>query len=168
MGRQIYFYSAPEDNLVLLAALLDRPGCLVLQSLKSDKIRIDRSMLRDLASRPPLILLGRIEDMERGLFGDAVTPNMWRFDRFRSPVVELSLARIVANSLRAARLYFQSGRFNSSGDYVREDADFRKWANSLLSWIRAWTHELPGQDNMRVATHARRLYEEGKLELRLN
>ena len=85
-------------------------------------------------------------------------PSHYFVDKMESEIVEFHRCRRVKTWLAEGRLWFDD-RANEG----KKSADFVKWANSLLRWVRRNYHRDPGGEY--VGPEAHELSNAGKLQL---
>src|SRR5208337_3406734 len=129
MGRQIHFHMLPEDRNAFLGLAQEHdPVAIILRDADSSEVQPLTDL--DLGPSKTLCLWNRrlLPHLERKWIPD---PGYYRVDEFRMPILEFTSSLTTSwegkPALVQGRLY---------GIFEGKPAEFEKWYDSLVRWIR--------------------------------
>jgi hypothetical protein len=140
MGRQVNFFMHPDD-LAEFDAMLKARGhvCFLENKSPGPKPVTRQRLLTDATSQPRTIYLVQeryLHDVRTIAINARTGEQFHLIDEGRSPVVELLPSAFDGNVIGRGRLHFLPGDYDSDHQYMNKPADFLKWGDSLLRWIR--------------------------------
>jgi hypothetical protein len=138
MGRQIQLYLAPAD-VDQLEDRLKQGGQVVFVARNSPQPHpqsLPTCKKAEAGGVRTSCYLVRREDLDSVVLKHISPEVGWLIDDLRSPVVQFDGGFFDGASLRGGRLFYDTGYFAETGEWVEKPAAFLKWADSVLKLAR--------------------------------
>jgi hypothetical protein len=137
MGRQIQIYLATRDIDLFEEALKQRGVVFVSRSSADGRVQVLQTCKRRVASGVRTsCYLARQKDLKSIRVNHISSKVGWVVDDLRSPVIQFDGGFFDGRTLRQGRLFYDTGYYNDSGEWVNKPADFLKWADSILKMAK--------------------------------
>lgn len=161
MGKQVNFFMTFEDECAFIGWVKAKTDCILIREVaKNGQVSRIESLV-PVADEPSLesALLVRVVDLEDVQMELIPTLKIYSVDALNSPVIQWTRPMMMSNWLASGRLWFEE-RSNQG----KKSEGFRRWANSLLRWLRRNYVPLDDRPYL-VGPMAERMAAAGKLKL---
>jgi len=138
MGHQATLFITPKDTRNIEAVLRDSHEMAILHSYSptASPRRVDRLDFEENGSPWLFLLLALPEHVEDVQTRHVPAQGHWAIDVLSSPVVEFTRSFFDGTVLRAGRIYYVDGYFDSTGAWVEKSPAFRTWAETTLRRVK--------------------------------
>ena len=130
MGKQVRFFITLADELAFLSAVQNELGPLIIVANTSRTEQEVVASLQPVDSSNANLSLVRADDLDDVISTYVVEQGVFCVDLFNSKVVQFNRCKPMNGWLVPGRLWFEEKM-----DRGKKSADFRSWANKLLSWF---------------------------------
>ncbi len=137
MGKQVNFY-ANNDDLREVQAKLEAEDVVFVESrFPKQQIETVGTLLVPVMEESALRLnLMRGQDFPLVQFNKR--QDFFEIDTLRSPVIEFDRCYYNDRLMRRGRAFFETGFYDSAGDWTSKPTDFNQWGDQFLRWLRRY------------------------------
>lgn len=157
MGRQIHFYTLPEDRRAFLRWLQEHDQ-IVATCRDSDSPHVEPLADLDDCDKKIVSLWNRklLPRLERKWIKD---PGYFRIDTLHTPTLELSPSFV--STWEGKPALCQGRLFGDFDSHLGKTPEFEKWYEKLVRWIRKNYQKSPTSLGGYLAPEANKFYQEG-------
>lgn len=139
MGRQVNYFALEQDFALLESIFLSIQKFVVLHTWSpTATFRVAKSVVSAREEDPYIYYyLARHEDLKHVRVRHVPERAEYRVDDTTSPVIECGGPGFLRDGfLSRSRLYYQTGTYNSAGEWVSFSTEFIKWGEALFRRVK--------------------------------